>query len=751
MKNYIIVLTWLIFLLTSGCKQRDDHAHHSHSPDSHTFEKDDTRSLVRDAINRIDPMKIQLGLTEKRIKQFEGILAQEKDPLRRMNINMVYATDLLKLGKTKEAALIFEEAWSLVEAGKLPANDVSKRALLTSIAITYLRQGELENCLAFHNHESCFIPIQSGGIHKKAEGSRKAIYWYEKTLKLFPQDLESVYLLNIAYMTLGEYPDKVPQPYRIPKDWFENKIKFPRYKEIAADLGVNTFNLAGGSIIDDFTNDGWPDIIVSSMGLEESIVFYVNQGDGSFKDETKLYRLDGQVGVLQFTHTDINNDGLLDLLLLRGAWYHGQNGEIPKTLLLNTGKGFKDITIAAGITKSAPSQAAAWQDVNLDGWIDLLVANESLPGYEKGIDLYINQKNNTFKLASEQYGLTQNDFFKGCAFIDLNNDRYPDLYLSALDHSNYLLVQDPETGKFVDVTNKTQTGQPVKSFPCWAFDYNNDGKEDIFVSGYSNETAPASDWMNDHFGRTDPTMLPKLYRNEGNMKFTEVGKSSGLNEVAFTMGCNYGDINTDGYLDFYLATGNPGYQSVVPNKMYLNLEGKRFEDISYAGGFANIQKGHGVSFGDLDHDGDEDMYVSVGGAYEGDGFYNCLFENPNHENNNWLILKLIGTSSNKIALGARVKITCIENGNERLIYRTVSAGSSFGGNSFLLEIGLGKTTAIQSVEVTWPCQTCDAETYSNIQLNTAYTITQGEQMPRPIQYKPVVFKKENNNHSTHHH
>ena len=94
----------------------------------------------------------------------------------------------------------------------------------------------------------------------------------------------------------------------------------------------------------------------------------------------------------------------------------------------------------------------------------------------------------------------------------------------------------------------------------------------------------------------------------------------GLNEVAYTMGCNFGDINTDGFLDFYLATGNPLYQSLVPNKMYLNMEGQQFEDVSYSGGFANIQKGHGVGFGDLDHDGDEDLYVVIGGAYDGDSF-----------------------------------------------------------------------------------------------------------------------------------
>lgn len=748
-KVFFGILLWGCF----GCKSGQNPDEKGYSSDTHEIINPDTRRLVKEAIDRIDPMKIQLGLTAERLKRLEEMLSAEQNHLNKMNINMVYATDLLKIGKTREAAAIFENAWKAVEAGQLPANDVSKRALLSSIAITYLRMGEVENCLEFHNHESCFIPIQKAGIHQHEDGSRKAIYWYEKLLSLYPQDLESTYLLNIAYMTLGEYPHKVPQPYRIPSDWFQNKHPYPRYKDVAADLGVNTFNLAGGSIVDDFTGDGWADILVSSMGLDESLVFYVNQGDGTFKDRTKEFSLDGHVGVLQFTHTDINNDGRLDILLLRGAWYHGQSGELPKTLLLNTGNKFIDITHSSGISKSAPTQAAAWRDVDLDGWLDLVVANESLPGYAKGIDLYINQKNNTFRHASEEYGLVQNDFFKGCTFIDINDDAYPDLYLSALDHTNYLLLQDPQTRKFIDITEKSGTGQPVKSFPCWSFDYNNDGKEDIFVSGYNNETAPATDWMNDHFGRTNSAMLPKIYRNNGDLQFSEVGQQLGIREVAFTMGCNFGDINTDGYLDFYLATGNPLYQSVVPNKMYLNIDGQKFEDISYSGGFANIQKGHGVSFGDLDQDGDEDMYVSIGGAYEGDGFYNCLFENPNPEQNNWVVLKLTGTKANRIALGAKVKLTVVENGKEKTIFRTVTAGSSFGGNSFPLEIGLGKATEIKSVEVVWPCAKCKEEKFSTLNINSAYEITQESGRPKQLPYTSAKFKGGNHasDHHNHHH
>lgn len=292
---------------------------------------------------------------------------------------------------------------------------------------------------------------------------------------------------------------------------------------------------------------------------------------------------------------------------------------------------------------------------------------------------------------------------------------------------------------------------PMQSFPCWNFDFDNDGLEDIFVSAFSNEGTPATHWMLSHMGKADPGFLPKLYHNKGNLAFEEVGVHTGLTEVAFSMGCNFGDINTDGFLDFYLATGNPQYQSLVPNKMYLNMDGKRFEDVSYSGGFANIQKGHGVGFGDLDHDGDEDLYVVIGGAYDGDGFYNCLFENPNESNHHWVVLNLKGRTANAAAIGARVMISVMENGKERFIHRTITSGSSFGGNSLALEIGLGKATSINKVIVQWPCKECQSQEFKGIQPDHAYILTQDALEPLQVTYAKVPFSTKPGGHDQHQH
>ena len=282
--------------------------------------------------------------------------------------------------------------------------------------------------------------------------------------------------------------------------------------------------------------------------------------------------------------------------------------------------------------------------------------------------------------------------------------------------------------------------EPKKSFPCWNFDYDNDGDEDLFVSAFSNETNLIQYWMKSKMGKPDPEYLPKIYKNNGNLQFEDVGLSMGLNEDVFTMGTNFGDINTDGFLDFYLATGNPLYQSLVPNIMYLNMEGKRFENVSYSGGFANIQKGHGVGFGDIDHDGDEDIYVKIGGGYDGDGFYNCLFENPNEHNHNWIVLRLTGKSANKPAIGARVALSVQEEGKERKIYRTITAGASFGANSLALEIGLRKATSINSITVQWPCQGCPDQVFSGMEINHAYVLSQDLPDPASVNYSKVKPK-----------
>lgn len=740
---YIPLTTLLSVLLFLGCK--------SDSSDSITAEED-TRLWVQEAYRKLDKMQVRSSFNSERVVIIKNKLDQETDPTAKLNLALEYGQELLKCGRIEEALTTMDNIIQFIIANNLPVDVQTRRNLFAMVGISYLRFGEVENCLKNHNHESCYLPIRGEGVHQLPLGSTKAIEEFRNGLKDYPEDLEFRYLLNVAYMTLGKYPREVPAPYLINPEWFQSKMNFPRYKDIAPDLGVNRNGLAGGVVVDDFTNDGWLDIVITSWGPIQELIFYKNNGDGTFSDQTKEFGLSGHVGILNLNQTDFNNDGWLDLFLMRGAWYEKQ-GDIPNTLLMNTGKGsFKDVTLKAGMTKFAPTQTSAWTDVNLDGWLDVVIGNESLPGFERGIDLYINQQDGTFSHASSDYGLTANQYFKGCVATYANDDRYPDLYFSAIGDSNSLYINQQASSNrtFALETAQVKVGAPYFSFPCWSFDFDNNGYEDLFVSSYSNTATPVTFWMESHMGRVDPAFLPKLYSQTGSMQYTEVGRQMGLTEVAFTMGCNYGDINTDGFLDFYLSTGNPLFQSLVPNKMYLNMEGKRFEDISYSGGFANIQKGHAVGFGDLDHDGDEDLYVVIGGAVDGDPYFNSLFENPNPDRNNWVVLKLEGVQANKAAIGARVTVSVNEEGKERKVCRTVSSGASFGGNSLLLEVGLGKATSITSVDVQWPCRECPSQKITGFEINKAYLVKEGDASPAEMKYNAVKFGQGGGQEHHHH-
>jgi hypothetical protein len=199
----------------------------------------------------------------------------------------------------------------------------------------------------------------------------------------------------------------------------------------------------------------------------------------------------------------------------------------------------------------------------------------------------------------------------------------------------------------------------------------------------------------------------KLYRNDGNGGFQDVTVAVGLAKVVPTMGANFGDLDNDGFLDFYLGTGAPSYTALMPNFMFRNLGGKSFADVTAATGTGHLQKGHGVAFGDLDNDGDQDVYANIGGFIPGDKYNKALFANPisGPAKSNWISIKLNGTKSNRAAVGAKIKLTVTDAaGKQSLRYREITSGGSFGASPFTQHIGLGSLKAgkIDAIEIEWP-------------------------------------------------
>ena len=545
------------------------------------------------------------------------------------------------LGNIQEGIEQQEAAFELLKQTEVPASVFDR--LYFSLGVAHFRLAENLNCVNAHTQDSCLFPIRGGGVHVQPEQTRRSIEYFKRVLQRMPNHLPSRWLINVAYMAIGGYPDQVPGAYLIPPESFESEEDFPRFLDRAGELGLDTFSLAGGSIVDDFDGDGLFDVVVSSWSPAGQIRYFHNQGDGSFSDATEQAGLAGLYGGLNLVQADYDNDSDVDVLVLRGGWL-ADGGRHPNSLLRNDGNGrFKDVTFEAGLGKQHyPTQTASWADYDNDGDLDLYVGNEGFPN-----QLFQNQADGTFVDVSQEARVDDAAFTKAVVWGDYDNDRYPDLYVSNMDGPNRL-YRNLGNGAFEDRAPVLGVTRPNVSFPGWFWDFNNDGALDLFVASfYQSLDAVAANYL----GLPQQTEMDCLYRGDGEGGFEEVAETMNLRRVSQPMGSNFGDLDNDGYLDFYLGTGFPDLEALVPNLMYRNDRGNRFLNVTSAGGFGHLQKGHGVAFADLDNDGDQDVFHELGGWFAGDAFGNALFENPGF-GNHWIQIQLVGTQSNRSAIGA---------------------------------------------------------------------------------------------------
>jgi hypothetical protein len=693
------------------------------------------QQITRDA----DPMRNPFRSTEQ-VAKLRTMIAQTTDFGQRMELRMQLIQHLLQTGQA-DAALKENEEVIEVTKSLGPSQDAKLMPrLLTTSALCYLRMGEQENCLLNHNADSCLFPIQGGGVHVLQRGSRGAVAVLTDILKKYPGDLQARWLLNIAYMTLGKYPAKVPPEWLIDPKLFASDYDIKHFPDVAAKVGLDIEGLAGGVIVEDFDNDGFLDIMVSGWGLNDQLRLFHNNGDGTFTERTEQAWLIGEVGGLNLIQCDYNNDGWMDVLVLRGGWLHTE-GHYPVSLLRNNGDGtFTDVTEAAGLLRFHPTQTAVWLDYNNDGWLDLFLANESSGRDSNACELFRNNGDGTFTECAAENGVDFVGYFKGVASADYNNDGRPDLFLSSLDRPKMLLRNDGPAGPdhspsarwhFTDVADDAGVIDPPASFPCWFWDYDNDGWPDIMVTGYSIQDV--GDIAADYLGLPHSGQRARLYHNNRDGTFTDVSKETGVNKLLHAMGVNFGDLDNDGWLDFYVGTGNPGFATLIPNRMFRNDGGKRFQDVTSSGGFGNLQKGHGIAFADLNNDGEQDIFSKVGGAAESDTAHTQVFANPGH-GNNWLKLKLEGVKTNRAAIGARIKVVVQNDDGERAIYRTVGSGGSFGASPMRQEIGLGQARIIKRVEVFWPV-TGITQVVTGLAINRLYQIREGTAAPTLLELK----------------
>lgn len=605
-----------------------------------------------------------------------------------------------------------------------------KLLLEEELGVAYLRQGELQNCQLNHNAEMCILPLSVLAQHKIKTGAEKALEYFKKYLEAEPNNIEVRWLLNIASMTLGKYPNEVPKEFLIPPAAFASKVDIGRFTDVAANVGIDVVGNAGGMVADDFDNDGFLDVVFSSVDQCESLRFFHNNGDGSFTERTEAAKLKNQFGGINLVQTDYNNDGWLDLFVMRGGWDY----PMRNSLLRNNQDGtFTDVTAESGLDSGAfRTHSATWADFDNDGFVDVFIGHEM-----DRSQLFRNKGNGTFEDVSSKAGVDKVAFTKGAVWGDYDNDGYPDLYVSNFGEENFL-YHNNRNGTFTNVAGQLQVDKPIMSFPCWFFDYDNDGFTDIFVSSFM---PSVSEVARGYMGLPPQAETMKLYKNTGKGTFIEVGKTVGLNRVVPSMGANFGDLDNDGYLDFYLATGSPSYASLIPNVMFKNQDGKSFVDVTSSTGTGHLQKGHGVAFSDLDNDGDQDIALNIGGAAPGDTYNKALFANPG-QGNNWLAVKLVGVKSNRAAIGAKIKVV-VEDSSGKLSsrFREVSNGGSFGASSLMQSIGLGKAARVKSVEIFWPASNT-RQVFQDLEVNQFIEIKEFEKTFTKRQIRTFQFKNE---------
>jgi hypothetical protein len=707
---------------------------------------------------------------EARLERLDAL--GEPDPVLVARTAGALGLELLRLGEVERGQALLSRARRLAEEAASPALPPADARFADAIGQLVL--AESRNCVEGPAAAACILPLAPEAVHRRPEAAREAARLLDAVLAERPDDPQARWLANVAHQVAGDPAEAIPEAHRL-APWPEPRRPFPRWENVAGPLGVASFDWAGGVAIDDFDGDGLLDIVTSSWHPCEPMKAFRNDGTGGFETVTAEWGLDGQLGGLNLVSGDYDGDGRLDLLVLRGAW-RGQRGRVRNSLLRNElphpnenaprgarqfgddAHRFVDRTAEAGLAWPAyPTQTAAWADFDGDGDLDLYVGNEATgenpsladfarldPGRPFPSQLFRNDGDGTFTDVAGAAGVANLAYAKGVAWGDFDDDGDPDLYVSNLGGNR--LYRNDGDGTFSDIAPRLGLTGPDASFATWWFDPDNDGDLDLFVADYGTPVAQVVATYLEPPGERK-SGAPVLYENLGVVEsrhggFRDASAAWGLTRPALPMGANHGDLDNDGWQDLYLGTGVPNPSALMPNVMLRNVAGGEFEDVTFAGGFGHLQKGHAVAFADLDNDGDQDLFEQMGGAYPYDAYWNVLYENPTSGSvpggsaPSWITLRLEGAGANRFAVGARITV---ETG-ERTIHRLVGSGGSFGAGSLQEEIGLGELPpgeTIRQIVVLWPSGR--RQTFADVAPDRIVRLVEGEPEPIAVELPRLRF------------
>jgi hypothetical protein len=497
-----------------------------------------------------------------------------------------------------------------------------------------------------------------------------------------------------------------------------------RFEDVAGRAGIDFIlrnsatpekhqieTMLGGVAVFDYNNDGRPDIYfvngasvpgLLKTGPEFHNRLYRNNGDGTFTDVTEHAGVAGAGYGMGVAVGDFDNDGFEDLFVA------GVNGNI---LYRNRGDGtFEDITAKAGLTGKIWSIAAGWFDYDNDGLLDLFVVNYVKwdpakerfcgdvsrqirnychPQYYEGLPntLYHNNGDGTFTDVSQLSGIASHvGKGMGVAFADYDHDGRPDVFVANDTMPNFLFHNEGG-GKFRETALESgvalnDNGKALSSMGVDFRDYNNDGREDLFVTALAGETFP-------------------LFRNTGRGVFEDMTQSSRIARNTFRLsGWSNGmlDFNNDGFKDLFVASGD--VQDTVEGKqrnlILLNQRDGSFADVSSQSGpsFQQLGQHRGAAFGDFDGDGRIDVVVvRLNDRAE-------LFRNTSPSSNHWIAFRLVGHRSNRDGIGARIHVMT-DSGLDQWNHATTSVGYASASDR-VVHFGLGSAKTAKLVEIEWP-------------------------------------------------
>ena len=560
---------------------------------------------------------------------------------------------------------------------------------------------------------------------------------------------------------------------------------FPvQFTDVAAAAGLakaqNTFGgvetkrflleeMGCGVALFDYDHDGWLDLFLVNgtafeglpSGREPRSYLFHNNRDGTFTDVTEKSGLTRSGWGQGCCVGDYDNDGLDDLFVT----YWGYN-----VLYRNNGDGtFADVSEKAGVSGSERRWGAGccFLDYDLDGHLDLFVANyvsfdpdrapqpgenqyclyNTIPvacgpqGFGGGTNiLFRNRGDGTFEDVSEKSRIanprgvvqptlvSQNwrpvgSYGMGAAAADFNNDGWPDIYV-ACDTAPSLLYRNNHDGTFSEIGVSAgcafnEDGVAMAGMGVGVGDYNADGWFDIVRTNFSDQTTT-------------------LYLNHGDGTFHDAAFQAGLgiNTKYLGFGTGFFDFDNDGWKDIFIANGHV-YPEVARRKLHVTYQQRkilyrnrgdgRFEDVSLKAGpgIERADVSRGCAFGDVDNDGDLDVIVNnINGPPS-------LLRNDGGNKNNWILVKCLGTRSNRSAIGTRVSVS---TGGRVQIDEVMSGSSYYSQNDLRLHFGLGQTTKVDRIEIRWPSGL--KESHANLAVNRLVVIKEGQGIVRTEKFKP---------------